>query len=171
MKYIIFYNETAHIFDETSVCKSPSESTSVTVNSGEIKISKDNNETVDEFYKRIKQQYPDVNYNYKWRRIPKSTKLNQRGIQAIAEIISSPVEPEVSQENGGQWKYSKKELPKYYEPVLTYDPAEIDHKELFCVDYIYLDPNKKPHWDMHGDKIIYWMELPEEPKNPSRFSG
>ena len=84
----------------------------------------------------------------------------------LEPLVSQPSEPSF-----GQWKYSKKELPKYYEPVLTYDPEEIDHKELFCVDYIYLDPNKKPHWDMHGDKFVYWMELPEEPKNPSRFSG
>jgi hypothetical protein len=78
---------------------------------------------------------------------------------------SSPVEPEVSQENGGQWIYAGDKLPEKNRVVITYDNKEERDIDKYGCDFIYADPNGKLHWDWHfDDNDFYWKDF-------SRFSG
>jgi hypothetical protein len=86
-------------------------------------------------------------------------------IEKLYQDISSPVVPEVSQENGGQWIYAGDKLPEKNRVVITFDNKEERDIDKYGCDFVYTDPNGKLHWDWHfDDNDFYWKDF-------SRFSG
>ena len=83
--------------------------------------------------------------------------------KAVAEVISIPVEAEVDVKAVEKWISSKDAMPKKYEPVLVYDQSEIEERDKYFIDYIFIDNNGDKRWDWVGDKQVYWQHI-------SRFS-
>ena len=101
--------------------------------------------------------------------LEQGNKLSKEDIKDVSDkiydILSSQLEPPVSQENGGQWRYAGDKLPEKNRVVITYDNKEERDIDKYGCDFIYADPNGKLHWDWHfDDNDFYWKDF-------SRFLG